>query len=227
MFLTLPEWYALRVGRGVNMVEAGDEAVMRREALSAFSHEIRTPLTSIRMILDLALKDAATGGIILDAELATMLDTSLHDLQTLADDLQDDSRLERGRLPLDAGPTSLRDALRQALEGTKGLNVALPPFETVSGPWDTAQLIRALADLAAAADRGGAGTGNVSCIVSVAGPVAITFSSGEPGGDPKPIGPDLGFRFFRARAVIRAMRGEVAVDRGARCARITIRLPSN
>ena len=213
------------------MVEAGDEAALRREALSAFSHEIRTPLTSIRMILDLALKDPASGGIVLDAELATMLDTSLHDLQNLADDLQDSSRLERGRLPLAAGPTDLRDALRQSLEaaaasaGSPGIRTTLPPFETVSGSWDTAQLVRALADLAIAADRGGAGSGAVACTVSVAGPVCIEFSSGDAAGGPRPIGPDLGFRFFRARAVILALGGQVAVERGVRCARITIQLP--
>ena len=62
------------------------------------------------MILDLALKDPARGGIILDAELASMLDTSLRDLQTLADDLpgQLATRTRPAALSIPARPASER-----------------------------------------------------------------------------------------------------------------------
>ena len=128
--------------------------------------------------------------------------------------------------PTTASPPAVPDA-RISTEPRVMTKVTLAPFETVSGPWDTAHLVRALADFATAADRGGAGDGSVECSVSVAHPVTIVFTSGTPAGDPKPPGPDLGFRFFRARGVILAMGGEVAIDRGARYARITVRLPSN
>jgi len=67
---------------------APDEELYRREAMGAFAHEVRTPLTSIRMVLELARREGTNGELVLDGELAGMLDASVDDLQQLADDLQ-------------------------------------------------------------------------------------------------------------------------------------------
>ncbi len=74
-------------------MNSDEAATARREALGAFSHDIRTPLTSIRMILDLAERDEASGAIVLDGELTTMLSGSLRELESLADGLHDVSRI--------------------------------------------------------------------------------------------------------------------------------------
>ena len=76
-----------------------DAELFRREAMGAFAHEVRTPLTSIRMVMELARRQSSEGQLMLDAELAEMLSSAVDDLLGLADDLQEGSRLERGKLP--------------------------------------------------------------------------------------------------------------------------------
>ncbi|MCC7363478.1 MAG: HAMP domain-containing histidine kinase [Dehalococcoidia bacterium] len=204
-----------------------DHEKYRREAIGAFAHEIRTPLTSIRMVLELARKDPATGDVTLDAELASMLDTSIDDLQGLADDLQEASRLERGRTRLQAGPCDLAAVLAAAAElaGPRiRLEGELP--EGIAGPWDAPYLARALAGLAESTNRVGEGTGVVRFTTSAtpAG-VEISLVSGEPGGEPRDIAADCSYAFFRSRQFVLSNGGELRWQRAERYFQAEIRLP--
>ena len=201
--------------------------LFRREALGAFAHEIRTPLTSIKMVIELARRQASEGRMVLDDELADMLRISVEDLQALADDIQETSRLERGRLKLALGPCDLDAAIAAAVEllaGRPVLEISGDPH--LEGSWDAARLVRAIVGFAQSANRAGDGSGHVRLRVEpVPGGVALTFTSGEPGGAPVPIGADTGFGFFRARQLVLAMSGSVQCLRSERYAEFCVVLP--
>lgn len=205
-----------------------DAETLRRETMGAFAHEIRTPLTSIRMVMELAKRSADTeGGLRLDRELADMLAASVDDLQQLADDLQEMSRLERGKLALAPGPCDLAAAVSAAgelLGGSPAIEGEAPP--AVEGPWDAGRLVRALAGLARSANRMGDGSGTVRLTCRVEpGQAVVEFASGRPGGEERPITADAGFAFFRARQLVVAMGGSVHCERRDRFARVAAVLP--
>ena len=207
--------------------EFEDTEHFRRESLGAFAHEIRTPLTSIKMVMELARRQAQAGQLILDVELADMLRTSVDDLQALADDLQETSRLERGRLTLATGPCDLGTAIAAAQELLEGRpELAVDSEGTVDGPWDAPRLVRTIAGFAQSANRLGDGSGRVLLDWEAGSEaVVLKFRSGEPGGDPKAIGADAGFSFFRSRQLVLAMGGSVHSARAERYAAFTVALP--
>ncbi len=205
-----------------------DAEALRRETMGAFAHEIRTPLTSIRMVIELARRaSGSVGGLVLDDELAEMLLTSVDDLQRLADDLQEMSRLERGKLTLAPGPCDLRAAVAAAGELIgRQVELVCGSLPGVEGPWDAGRLVRALAGLAAAANRMGDGTGSVRLEArETPGLVTLALESGRPGGQPVPVAADAGFAFFRSRQLVVAMGGSVHCERRERFARVVIELP--
>lgn len=208
---------------------ADDEEQYRRESMAAFAHEIRTPLTAIRMVLDLAERERDDDRLVLDGELAAMLSASIDDLQHLTDDLQEVSRLERGKVRLASGPSELAPVVEAAREivGAQ-ITLAADVPEGVSGAWDARQLARALADFATTANRVGDGSGVVAVTYKAAeangGVLRIT--SGTPGDKERGIGADAGFGFFRARLVMLAMGGTVQWQRHERFFEVTLQLPT-
>ncbi len=163
----------------------------------------------------------------LDSDLAGMLDGALRDLQGLADALQETSWLERGRIKLDTGPTSLAAVLGTVQVNTaERLRIAIGGDARIEGPWDEARLTTALVGLAEATNRCGKGDGSVQLdIASGEGACRLAFSAGTPGGEERPLNADLGFPFFRGYAQIRTMGGEIAVERWERSVRIDVALP--
>ena len=204
-----------------------DRDYFRREAMGAFAHEIRTPLTSLRMVVELAQRNGEGETLVLDRELASMLHQSLSDLQQLADDLQEQSRMERGRAMLAAGPCDLAaaiDTARELLRPAIVLQCEAP--RAVRGPWDTTRLVKAIVGFAESANRIGDG----SCTVRLDAdedPRAITlrFSNGSPGGNSRPVTADAGFAFFRARQYVLAAGGAVECLRGDLGASLAVTLP--
>lgn len=110
--------------------------------MGAFAHEVRTPLTSIKMVMELARRQSTEGGLLLDDELAGMLRTSVDDLQSLADDLQETSRLERGRLNLSPGPCDLAAAVEAARDLLRSIEISGSVEPGIDGPWDASRLVR-------------------------------------------------------------------------------------
>ena len=208
---------------------ADDAELFRREAMGAFAHEVRTPLTSIRMVMELARRQSSAGQLSLDAELAEMLSSSVDDLQRLADDLQEGSRLERGKLPLSNGPCDLRaamDAARAILQ-SEHIELEGPQPAPIEGPWDAPRLVRAIAGFAASTNRIGDGSGSVRFSCRQQPPeICLEFASGQPGKDARLIAADAGFAFFHARQLVLAMGGSVHCDRAERYATITVALPA-
>ncbi|MCX7618428.1 histidine kinase dimerization/phospho-acceptor domain-containing protein [Tepidiforma sp.] len=205
-----------------------DAETLRREAMGAFAHEIRTPLTSIRMVIELAKRGAdGDAGLQLDRELAEMLLASVDDLQALADDLQEMSRLERGKLALAPGPCDLAAAVAAAAELLGGApQLEGGPVPGVEGPWDAARLVRAIAGLARSVNRVGDGSGVVRLAGRLEpGAAVIELASGAGGGEPRPIAADAGFSYFRARQLVVAMGGSVHCERRERFARVAVVLP--
>lgn len=198
----------------------------RREAMGAFAHEVRTPLTSIKMVMELARRQSSAGELLLDAELAEMLRASVEDLQDLADELQETSRLERGKVNLSMGPCDLSAAVDAAREMLGPIQLTGIPEPGIEGPWDAARLVRALAGFATAANRIGDGSGIVHLEALRSGAVAcLSFTSGRVAGPERPIAADAGFSFFRARQLVLAMGGSVHCRRAERFATFRVALP--
>jgi signal transduction histidine kinase len=204
-----------------------DEAELyRREAMGAFAHEVRTPLTSIKMVMELARRQSAEGELLLDAELAEMLRTSVEDLQDLADDLQETSRLERGKVGLSRGPCDLSSAISAAGELLQSIQIEQTTAPSIEGPWDAARLVRAIAGFTQSANRIGDGSGAVRLDVRTHAHAAeLTFTSGTRAGAERPIAADAGFSFFRSRQLVLAMGGSVHCQRADRFATFRVALP--
>ena len=204
-----------------------DEEAYRREAMGAFTHEIRTPITSIRIVMELARRQSTPGQLLLDTELANMLTSSVDNLQQLADDLQELSRMERHKVALAYGPCDLAAALEAARELTgREIEIVGQVPEGIREPWDAPRLIRAIAGFATAANRIGNGSGEVHFSHQL-NPCStrLTFESGQPGPETKPVAADAGFAFFRSRQLVLAMGGAVVCTRGKRYAKIVADLP--
>lgn len=200
--------------------------MFRREAMGAFAHEVRTPLTSIKMVMELARRQSSEGELLLDGELADMLKTSVEDLQQLADDLQETSRLERGKAVLSRGPCDLAAALDAARELLHGVEITGVPEPRLEGPWDAPRLVRAIAGFAQSANRVGDGSGIVRLEAHRADDFAeLIFTSGKPAGEEKPMAADAGFSFFRSRQLVLALGGSVHCQRADRFATFRVVLP--
>lgn len=207
-------------------IERDDQELFRREAMGAFAHEVRTPLTSIKMVMELARRQSSEGELLLDGELAEMLKTSVEDLQQLADDLQETSRLERGKVVLATGPCDLTLAVEAAREMLGPLELNGIPEPGLEGPWDAARLVRALAGFSQSANRIGDGSGKVRLEAHRSGSIAeLIFTSGHLSGNEKPIAADAGFAFFRSRQLVLAMGGSVHCQRADRFATFRVALP--
>jgi hypothetical protein len=179
------------------------------------------------MVAALGKRLGGQGQVVLDAELEEMLLSAVEDLQHLADDLQETSRLERGKVTLDPGPCDLRaavEAARAQMRTSTALHADDVP--AVAGPWDNKRLARTIAGFAESVNRAGDGSGvaTLACALKP-GAVEITFLSGAPGGAPRPLGSEAGYPFFRGRQVVLALGGTVDCERSERHCRVTACLP--
>ncbi|MBI2766977.1 MAG: HAMP domain-containing histidine kinase [Chloroflexi bacterium] len=204
-----------------------EEEVYRREAMGAFAHEVRTPLTSIRMVIELARRETPNEGLVLDSELAAMLITSIDDLQQLADDIQEASRLERHKLLIGRGPCDLHAAVETAEELLQGdIAIAGSVPKGIDGAWDLPRVVRAIAGFTRATNRIGDGSGSVRLDCAVTGDgVRLRFTSGTRAGEPKPVAADAGFGFFQSRLFVLAIGGTVEWERSNRYFSVTACLP--
>jgi signal transduction histidine kinase len=207
-----------------------DEDSLRHDAIAAFAHEIRTPLTSLRMVIELGRRLGSGGSLAFDPELTAMLESSIGDLQRLADELQELSRLERGRLTPPAGWCSLAAAVSAATDalGRAGITLAGDCTGDAQVRWDRGLLAQTLAAFAGSANRLGDGSGEVrlTCELTEAG-ARLRFASGEPAANALPAGADAGFAFFRARHYVLALGGRVGWERSSGHALVDIALPCN
>jgi hypothetical protein len=158
-----------------------------------------------------------------------MLNQSVDDLQGLADDLQEASRLERGKVVLSRGPCELGAAVEAARE-LLGPSITIQGESPagLEGAWDVPHLVRAIAGMAEACNRAGDGSGVVGFAFQP-GPdwVRLCFSSGVPGDEEKPIAADAGYAFFRSRAFVLAMGGTVTWRRANRYLSLEVALPKD
>jgi PAS domain S-box-containing protein len=100
-----------RLQAAMNAVEAASRA--KSEFLANMSHEIRTPLSAILGLAELSqrVSDPAKTALHL-----SMIAESAHTLLAIIGDVLDLSRVEAGRLELDAKPFSLRRQVEKAIE---------------------------------------------------------------------------------------------------------------
>lgn len=89
---------------------------LRDNLIHMIAHDMRTPLTAIIGSLETVLEEDLSAPVRRE-----MLENSLRDAQRLVgmtSDLLDINRMEAGQLPLHVEAVSLRDALREAVDGT-------------------------------------------------------------------------------------------------------------
>jgi signal transduction histidine kinase len=181
----------------------------------------------MRMVMELAKSGPGGEAMALDAELASMLRSSVEELIKLAEDLQELSWIERGKIAVGRGPGNLRAAFHEAVARLHGrVAIAGPEPPSLEGPWDEGRLVGVIEAFALAANRCGEGVGEVETATEERdGEARLAFRSGDMAGEVRAVDSDLGFPFFRAGAVALAMGGRVDVDRRQRACRIVLRLP--
>jgi two-component system, sensor histidine kinase and response regulator len=113
------------------LAQARDQALaaarLKAEFLANMSHEIRTPMNGILGFTDFALETELTAE---QREYLTTARASAETLMALLNDVLDFSRLEAGKLGLEAAPFSLRLALRDTVRAI-GLRAAEKDLELV------------------------------------------------------------------------------------------------
>jgi len=198
---------------------------LREEAVAALAHELRTPLTALRMALQLGTP-LPEGGVGLDAELARLLAQAVDNLETLVDSVQEQSRLERGRVSLKLGPVDVAVAVDEALRRA-GERLHFERRGAVTGTLmaDEERLVHALAALAQATNRMGTGRGEVDVrLETEAGIPVVRFRSGTLADDRLQVGSQAGLAFFHAEATLRAMGIPVVWRLDEHAAEIEVRL---
>ncbi|AKQ70670.1 Sensory box histidine kinase [Myxococcus hansupus] len=143
------------------------EAVRARdEFLSVAAHELRTPLTSLRLHLQLLLRQVAGTSAEPPAELAPrarVLDRQLSRLAGLVNTLLDVSRLAAGRLSLEPRELDLAQVVRQMAEAfseefsRSGSTLSLHVDGPLLGEWDSLRLEQVLVNLLSNAVKYGEG----------------------------------------------------------------------
>ncbi len=148
----------------IEAIEARRLAVLHREFIANVSHEIRTPLNAVLGLARIGLRDShgrrhrdTFAGIVESGEM----------LLSIVDDVLDFSKLEAGKLEIDATPFAIGEAVDRALSVTahaiyaKGLRLAVVESAQVppSCVGDSRRLSQALANLLSNAgkftERGG------------------------------------------------------------------------
>ena len=181
----------------------------------------------MRMVMELAKNGADGEAMTLDEELGSMLRASVDELIKLADDLQELSWIERGKVAVGRGPGNFRAAFDEAVDRLQGrVSLVGADIPARDGPWDESRLVGVIEAVAVAVNRCGEGTGRVDAAMEErADEVCLSFRSGDLSGEPRAVDSDLGFPFFRAGAVVLAMGGHLEVDRHQRSCRIVLHLP--
>ncbi|WP_163781897.1 ATP-binding protein [Myxococcus vastator] len=143
------------------------EAVRARdEFLSVAAHELRTPLTSLRLHLQLLLRQVGGSSQEPPAELAPrarVLDRQLSRLVGLVNTLLDVSRLAAGRLSLEPRELDLAQLVRQMAEAFSeefnraGSTLSLHVDGPLLGEWDSLRLEQVLVNLLSNAVKYGGG----------------------------------------------------------------------
>lgn len=210
--------------------DSGGTTAINAEAIGAFGHDVRSPLNAIIMLIDVARRISGSNDVVLDEELTRMLLTSVDDIVRIVGELQEVSRLERGKTSLRIADSSLEIVLGQARELASGevdLQVQAPGAFP-EGTWDEERLAVAIAELARAANRSGGAPGFAELTVqSNGGTVQMALRCGVESGEVRNVDATLGWPYFRGMALLRSMGGTVTSRRQRGFMEIEITLPSN
>ena len=139
---------------------------LREEFLRIASHELRTPLASLRISTQALLRAAeqkrAVSSAALDATVRRVLGNTAR-LEQLTSELLDVTRIEQGRLALDAVEVALDDLVRHAVEDLRpeiaasGSPVSIECAAPAIGRWDPFRLDQVVTNLVTNAAKFGAG----------------------------------------------------------------------
>lgn len=177
----------VRLNRQLRAAKEAAEAANAAKGryLAFLAHEIRTPLNGIVGMVDLMKLDPRPGS---QREEIQMLDRSALNLLQLVDSVLDQSKLEAGRLELEAQPVVLRDfvedlaGLYAPAARAKGISLAaeLRPGLPAAVTTDPVRLRQVLANLLSNALKFTA-TGGVTLTVEPAAPGRLRFRVGDTG----------------------------------------------
>jgi signal transduction histidine kinase/ActR/RegA family two-component response regulator len=145
-----------KLEREMQVRQCAEDALMRAdrrkdEFLATLAHELRNPLAPIRTGLDiLRIKE---GDKVAGARARAIMERQLKQMVRLVDDLLDVSRINTGKLTINAGPVQLQAVVSNALEIVRPhidqlghrLQVDLPQAVTVMG--DATRLAQILSNL--------------------------------------------------------------------------------
>jgi K+-sensing histidine kinase KdpD len=198
------------------------------DAIGAFGHDVRSPLNAITMLIDVARRISDEDTLVLDQELTQMLLGSVDDIVRIVAELQEVSRLERGKTVLRIATVALEDVIETMQNVNDGISMDVEVSGTLpNGCWDEERLVAALAEMAAAANRGGGASGRVQVrIVGEATGAKVLIWCGEESGEERAVDATLGWSYFRACALLRSMGASLDARRQRGFMHVAIDLPA-
>lgn len=202
-----------------------EEQRIALEAIGAFAHELRTPLTSMRMLIELARMQSPEDELHLRGDLPQLLYQTVGSLERLADELQELSRIDRGRVTYAHELCDLEALVRQAADEAGAIRSEIRLAGAAALWSDAARLRSSLAKLIVAADHSGDGSGQVRVEIEGGEAPRVRLESGVPGGPALELAADMGFGFFAARRCIAALGGLVLSERREGFLAITVLFP--
>ena len=139
---------------------------LRDDFLSVASHELRTPMTTLMLGVERLLRAGAAGKQSSPESLDNILKRVGHSaerLKRLTEELLDVTRIESGRLDLNAVNVELGALVRQVVEDLKfeltaaGCPVRVDADDAVAGMWDSSRLDQVITNLLSNALKFGPG----------------------------------------------------------------------
>lgn len=115
----LADHAAIAISNAQLYSEVQQASIAKSEFVSFVAHELKNPMTSIKGYAELMATGAGGPITELQASFIGIIRSNIERMKTIVEDLNDNSKIEAGRLRLDFKPVSVPDVVEQVIRSTK------------------------------------------------------------------------------------------------------------
>ncbi len=115
----LADHAAIAISNAQLYSEVQQASIAKSEFVSFVAHELKNPMTSIKGYAELMASGAGGPITELQASFIGIIRSNIERMKTIVEDLNDNSKIEAGRLRLDFKPVNVPDVVEQVIRSTR------------------------------------------------------------------------------------------------------------